>query len=905
MTRDLSEYDIFVSYASVDNTGGWIRAFVDALEQEYLSFTGDRELRVFWDRERIPLFSHWQQEIFNKGIARSQLFLAFLSPNYCASEVCRREWRAWIEREIGLHILSDGAAPIYIVDIPAMFGKPEPSEQETARQIAELCQLPPPHDPFIQETEGVIREFRRRQLHAVQPFYRAGLTALQQQDLRRQLADLARQIDAKGEQLRQAAASESTVPVYNRRFTGRVDELIQLRDLLVGNHTGVIAGIYGLGGIGKTELAFTYAHAYAGVYPGGRYYVRCEGHATFAAAFSQLELDPFHNEISDAERNNEQANFTAVLRAIRRRLQERGAVLLVLDNVSHPELLQPTETNKVTVLGSNLHLLATTRMEQLVGIKPLMLKELPPVDALALLEKFRPFANPQEQQAATEIVRQLGGFALAVELVAARLLVKESLTYASILQNLSLDSLDGYAQDTQVVLQRHNHEKRLEQVLRPTLEELEPAALCVLRFAALLPPDRVAVPWLRELVLQEHPHLAQRHADGEDPWFELIRLLGRQSLLSGVFGARSLPETVRLHRLIGEFLRKGMGQTEEQTLRRYVARRADEIYRQQSAPEDWELDSLQETIPHLLQTAADHRLAVDGMFLSDKLVSYRSLGAAEALLRSTSHVIRTLAEADKTNAQLQRDLSIGFNNLGDVSVAAGDLASAKRWFEQGLAIRRQLAEADKTNAQLQRDLSISFNKLGEVSVAAGDLAAAKRWFEQGLTIRRQLAEADKTNAQLQRDLSISFDRLGNVSVAAGDLAGAKRWFEQGLAIARKLAEADETNAQLQRDLSISFNKLGDVSVAAGDLSGAKRWFEQDLAIAQELAEADKTNAQLQRDVAVSFAKLAMLAERAGEAGEAGAWWRQCLGVFDAMAARGWHVSPGDLQFVESVREKLG
>jgi hypothetical protein len=45
MTRDLSEYDIFVSYASVDNTGGWIRAFVDALEQEYLSFTGDRELR--------------------------------------------------------------------------------------------------------------------------------------------------------------------------------------------------------------------------------------------------------------------------------------------------------------------------------------------------------------------------------------------------------------------------------------------------------------------------------------------------------------------------------------------------------------------------------------------------------------------------------------------------------------------------------------------------------------------------------------------------------------------------------------------------------------------------------------------------------------------------------------------
>jgi len=75
------EYDLFVSYSRSDNQHGWIKAYVEALAKHFTLFTGGRELRYFWDTERIPDFSHWQTEIFNKGIARSKLFLAFLSPN--------------------------------------------------------------------------------------------------------------------------------------------------------------------------------------------------------------------------------------------------------------------------------------------------------------------------------------------------------------------------------------------------------------------------------------------------------------------------------------------------------------------------------------------------------------------------------------------------------------------------------------------------------------------------------------------------------------------------------------------------------------------------------------------------------------------------------------------------------
>ncbi len=808
MSDNQFNYDIFISYARVDNAEGWIKAYVDALVDEFCRITGGREFHYFWDTERIPDFSHWQMEIFNEGIAKSKLFLAFLSPNYLVSEVCRREWRAWIEREIGMHILTKGASPIYIIEIPAMFGKlMPPPERETARLVAELCKLPLPHDPFIREAEGVIREFRRRQLHAVQPFYQAGLNALLQNDLKTQLEKLAREIDNKSEQIRRAAASKSTVPVYNPNFTGRVDELIELRQMLTDNSTGVVAGIHGLGGIGKTELAFTFAHAYGGVYPGGRYYVRCEEERSLVSAFGRFEDDPFHDEISDTERKDPESNFNAVLRALKNRLREKGPVLLVLDNVSKPELLHPGEISRVTKLGPEVHLLATTRLPSLPradGIKTLMLRELKPEDALALLEKYRPFDNQDdERQAAVEIVRRLGGFALAIELVAGRLLVRKSVTYRGILQNLGLESLDKYAEDRDVVLQRHNHEKRLEQVLRPTLAELSPAALCLLRFAALLPPDRIVLPWLRDLVLQHYPELAEPGLDGEDQWTELIYRLYQLSLLNGVFAANDLPTTTRLHRLIGDFVRREIDPRLVTELHAYVALRADKVYQDPHRPADWELDGLAEVIPHLLRAEHDHRLAVAGMAISDKVLDYRNLLTALALLTATGSVIRQLAEADPTSAQKQLDLVSLYDRLGEVSVSSGDLKAARVYYEDGLRIRRQLAEADPTSAVKQRDLSVSYDRLGDVSVSSGDLKAARDFFEDGLRIRRQLAEADPTSAQKQRDLSGSLTKLAKLSMEEEDWHTALVFMEQSLAIYEKLACMDPLNQTWQNNVQVS------------------------------------------------------------------------------------------------------
>ncbi len=166
-------------------------------------------------------------------------------------------------------------------------------------------------------------------------------------------------------------------------------------------------------------------------------------------------------------------------------------------------------------------------------------------------------------------------------------------------------------------------------------------------------------------------------------------------------------------------------------------------------------------------------------------------------------IIQPLADSDPANSAWQRDLSVSFNQLGDLATAQGNLPDASRHFSSALAIAQRLADSDPANSAWQRDLSISFNKLGDLATAQGNLPDASRHFSSALAIAQRLADSDRDNSAWQRDLFYSFYKLSSLEEQRRDLPAALSYAEKCLAVTERLAALSPKNATWQNDARFS------------------------------------------------------------------------------------------------------
>ncbi len=165
-----------------------------------------------------------------------------------------------------------------------------------------------------------------------------------------------------------------------------------------------------------------------------------------------------------------------------------------------------------------------------------------------------------------------------------------------------------------------------------------------------------------------------------------------------------------------------------------------------------------------------------------------------------------MAAKEPENMQLQRDVSVGLDRLGDICLRAGRAPEALERFEAGMVIARQIAAKDAASAAAQHDLSAGLAKLGNTYLALERAADAEAAYRDGLDIARRLAAADPLNTEVQRSVSVMQCKVGGAQLLQGKMDEATQAFDAAIAVASRLAESDPGSVQAQRDLAVCYHR---------------------------------------------------------------------------------------------------
>ena len=232
----------------------------------------------------------------------------------------------------------------------------------------------------------------------------------------------------------------------------------------------------------------------------------------------------------------------------------------------------------------------------------------------------------------------------------------------------------------------------------------------------------------------------------------------------------------------------------------------------------------------------------------------------EALAAAQESLVlyRRLAEASP--ADHEPNLAMSLNNLGNRLAEAGYRQEALVPAQEAAALYRRLAKASP--AAYEPNLAMSLNNLGNRLAAAGQPEEALVTSQEATAIRRRLAEANP--AVYEPDFAVSLNNLGNRLAAVGLREEAIAICREVVVLYRGLAEANP--ALHEPDLAMSLNNLGNRLAAAGQREEALAISQESSALYRRVAETSP--AVYEPELAMSLNNLGNRLSEAGQGKEA-------------------------------------
>ena len=617
----------------------------------------------------------------------------------------------------------------------------------------------------------------------------------------------------------------------------------QLHGLLQDGSRVAIAAASGMGGIGKTELAWQYAtfHRDCNTYSAGIWWLFVRDN-DLAPQVLQKALRMGIVPPDTLDNLEERLQFCYEEWA----KQTSGNALLVLDDVNDYRAVQ-----RLLPRNPRFKVLLTARqfVQSPVGCLPL--KVLKPEAALNLLRLTagdlpgnglgRIDAQLDDAQA---LCQWLDYLPLGIELVGCYLWRKRALPLAEMLQRLQGQRLEARAlREAEAGMTAR---RGVVAAFELSWAELNPPARtlgCLLSVFALAP-----IPW--ELVAECLPDWDEEDLeDCRD--YELLE----QSLLLLVEDETSDPAQsglvqprYQLHALIREFFAaKLQGRADAEILRSKFAVVLTAVAK--TIPQTVTLEvqeRVKEALPHLevvaeqwsdlLEDSTDSMWSFTGLA---RVAGEQSLWAeAEKWLKACLQMTEKRCGADHP------DTADSWNNLGLLYYAIGRYPEAEPLLVRSLAIREQQLGGD------HRDKALSLNNLANLYNAMGRYAQAEPLYVRSLSIYEQQLGANHPNT------ATSLSNLANLYNAMGRYAQAEPLYVRSLAIREQQLGGDHP------DTAMSLNNLANLYNAMGRYSEAEPLLVRSLSIYEQQLGAEHP------DTALSLNNLAELYRTIGRYPEA-------------------------------------
>jgi tetratricopeptide (TPR) repeat protein len=572
---------------------------------------------------------------------------------------------------------------------------------------------------------------------------------------------------------------------------GREDALQKLRTQLTksrGTAIGQTASFHGMGGLGKTQLAVEYAHRFKKDYPKGVIWINADQEID-----SQL--------IQIAKKGiwiSPESEHKLILEIAQRRLATYSECLIIFDNVNNLEDI------KIYLPESHAtpHLILTSRTPQ-PGFEPINLNVLDSWVSLNLLlmEAGRNSdpQTPEEKDAAQEIVKELGGLPLAIELAGAYLKYLSSFSfvkYLAVLKDRPKSAMDG-----KMISSFTDHESDLFKTLKVTepVFEKEPLLKDILNVLTWSGSSFMGISLLSAILNKNESDLYGPLSFGTE-----LRILRKDDY----------QDRYEIHRLLRkvyqeEFTLKNNREWAENVCNRlgpwFESRRENFS---ELAEYELEIDHLKQWFENAKEINSIH----DSRFLWLQAYPSYHWGKYDEALELVKSALDLYEKKNKQDTEFKAHI---INDLGSSYGNSGNYTKQLELHDRALKIREEQLGPDHL------DTAISLNNVGSTYGDLGEYKKALEFLKRALKIREKQFGPDHPDTALS---------LNNVGLTYGDLGEHKKALEflkRALKIREKQLGPDHP------DTASSLNNVGGTYCDLGDHKKALEFQERALKIREK------------------------------------------------------------------------